>query len=245
MKKSYLLLAFSLCLFLPGLSAQKHADITLDLIVENYIEAIGGEEAWKAVKSMKSEASMSMQGMNLPVNITQSYPNLFRLDINVQGQKIIQSYDGETAWQIMPMMGITTPTAMSSEEAKTVSQTEILNEFIDYEKRGYTLEMVGTKEIEGVQAQGVRLTDGADKDMTYYFDLEYFVPIMISAKAPAGPMGGATFETYLSDYQEVDGLMMPFYTDVKVNGNTMQAITINKVELNPAIEADYFSMPKK
>lgn len=245
MKKSFLLFALLLGL-MPSLFAQDAmTKLTADEIVNNYVEVIGGADAWKAVKNMKSDMKMSIQGMEIPIAMYSSAPNKFRMDINVMGQKIVQSFDGGTAWQIMPMMGINKPTEMGEAEAKEINQNELVPEFIDYAERGYTIELVDSREIEGVPTQGLRITDGKDKDMTYYFDLENFVPIMMEIVVKEGQYKGATIEHLFSDYQEVgeSGLIIPYYMEVKAPDGTRK-MTVTNVELNTEIEENFFSMPE-
>ncbi|MEM9836668.1 MAG: hypothetical protein AAF828_09210 [Bacteroidota bacterium] len=243
MKKSFLLAALVLGL-LPSLFAQD-SKLTADEIIDNYIEVIGGEDAWREVKTVQMEGKMSMFGRDIPATITSGDPNKFRIEMDIQGQKVIQSYDGETPWQIMPMMGITTPTKMSEAEASTVTQTEILPEFIDYANRGYSVEMVDPKEVEGVPTQGIKITDGKKKTMVYYFDTENFVPIMMSMTITEGQAKGSVINSYLSDYEEIDGKMVATSTEVKMDGQTFQKLTVEKVTFGIELEEGFFSMPKK
>lgn len=50
---------------------------------------------------------------------------------------------------------------------------------------------------------------------------------------------------YLSDYQEVEGIMIPHFTVVRVNGQTVHSFTYHDVELNPEVDELIFSSPKK
>lgn len=244
MKKSFLLFALVLGL-LPALFAQDANKLTADEIIDNYIEVIGGADAWKALKNSQSLGKMNMMGQEFAFTATSSSPNKLRIDVDIMGQKMIQSFDGETAWHIMPMMGINKPTQMGEAEAKQVNQNELVPEFIDYADRGYTVELVDSREIEGVQTQGVRITDGKDKDMTYYFDLENFVPIMMETVVKEGQMKGATIETYFSDYQNVGDtdLIAPFFMEIKMPMGT-QKMTIMEMKVNVELENDFFSMPE-
>lgn len=243
MKKSFLLFALVLGL-LPSVFGQA-AELTADQIAENYIEAIGGEEAWRGIKNIRMEAKSAMYGMEFPTVISMSYPNHFRIDVNIQGQKMIQSFDGETAWQISPLIGITTPTNMSEEEAINVNQTEVLPEFIDYANRGYTIELADAREIEGVATQGVKLSDGKKKTLVYYFDLETFVPIMISTTIMEGQSKGSVLDDYMSEYDEVEGVILPFSRETKIDGQTYMKMTVEKITTNTKLEANLFSKPKE
>ncbi len=214
-------------------------------IADTYIENIGGKEAWLAVKAMKMKGKAAMQGMEFPMTITSAEGDKSHLEVDVQGQKIVQAYDGEKAWQVMPFMGINEPTEMSPEESEQSKDQKFLSEFINSKERGFTLESVEGKEIEGTQTYGVRVTNEEGYDHTYYFDTEYMIPVMMTSPIKSGPQKGAVMETFMSDYQEVDDLMMPMFMEVKFNGQTVQKITVTEAMLNPEIEDSMFSMPEK
>jgi len=242
MKKLTLLLAMMI-IFGASLFAQDAP--SAQEIADTYIENIGGEEAWLAVKALKMKGKAAMQGMEFPMSITSAEGNKSRLEVDVQGQKMIQAYDGETAWQVVPFMGITEPTKMSPEEAEQTKDQKFLNEFINSEERGFSLESVEGKEIEGAKTHGVRVTNEEGYDHTYYFDTEYMIPVMMASPIKSGPQKGAVIESYMSDYQEVGGLMVPMFLDIKINGQTLQKITVVEAMINPEIEEGLFSMPEK
>jgi outer membrane lipoprotein-sorting protein len=246
MKKSLLLLVLALGLLTSSFAqdvGEESAKMTADQIINEYIKAIGGAEAWQSLEGMKVVGKISMMGVDYAFVTTMGAPNLMRLDVDIMGQKMVQSFDGETSWHIMPMMGINKPTEMSEAEARQINRNQLLPEFIDYANRGYTVELVDSREIEGVFTQGIRLTDGKDKDQTYYFDLENYVPIMTEVIITEGPMKGSIIETYLSDYTEIgNGMIIPFFNEVRMPQGS-QKMTYTKVELNPELEEGFFSMP--
>ena len=48
----------------------------------------------------------------------------------------------------------------------------------------------------------------------------------------------------MSDYQEVNGLMMPFTMDQKFEGTTQASISVKTIELNVAIDDSVFKFPE-
>lgn len=241
--KQFTSLFVLLLVFSTGLFAQDAP--TAREIGDAYIENTGGKDAWLAVKAMKINGTAAMQGMEFPMVMTNAEGDKQLLEIDVQGQKIVQAFDGETAWQVMPFMGITEPTPMSEDESEQMKSTKFLSEFINTEERGFKLETVAGKEVEGTPTYGVRVSHEDGYDVTYYFDQEYMIPVMTTTPIKAGPQKGAMMETYLSDYQEVETIMMPMFMEVKFNGTTVQKITLNKAEINPEVNDEMFSLPKK
>lgn len=240
MKKLTTLFAFLLVCG-AGLRAQTP---DVQTIVDGYLEAIGGAEAWLELEAMEAKGTAAMQGMEFPFTMTTAKGDKMRTDVNIQGQTMIQAYDGETAWQVFPMMGITEPTPMPEDQAAELKEQTFLPEFINAKERGFTIEAVEGKELEGAATYGLRVTHEEGIDHTYYFDTEYLIPVMMASVVKTGPQKGTVVETYMSDYQEVDGLMMAMFLETKMGGASFQKITIKEAKLNPEVTEGMFSMPK-
>lgn len=227
--------------FGAGLRAQTP---DVQTIVDGYLEAIGGAEAWLKLDAVEAKGTAAMQGMEFPFTITTAKGDKARTDVNIQGQTMTQAYDGEVAWQVFPMMGITEPTPMSEDETSEMKEQTFLSEFINYEERGFTVEAVEGKELEGTPTYGLRVTNEEGIDHTYYFDTEYLIPVMMSTVVKTGPQKGIVVETYMSDYQEVEGLLMPMFLEVKIGAASARKLTIKEATLNPEVSDEMFSMPK-
>lgn len=240
MRQLSVLFGLMLC-FTFGLNAQNTAP-SPDEIVEAYLEIIGGADAWKEIKTMRFSGKANMQGMEFPFVMTRAEGNKFYQEVSIMGSKMEQGFNGETAWMLFPMQGINEKTAMSEEESKEFKEDEFLDVFIDYADRGFKLEAVEGKEIEGTPTYGVRVTSEGGYDRTYYFETENMVPIMVSSVGKAGQMKGMAVETYMSDYQEIDGLMMPMFMDMKINGTTFQKLTMTEAKMNVEVDEAIFEL---
>lgn len=240
------LLLFLFILFV-GVSA--HAQ-TADEILAKYLETTGGVQNWKALKTMKATGKMSMMGMDLDFNMTSKVPNKMHMVIKVQGQEIIQAYDGIDAWMLNPLAGGKEPIKLPEEQAKEMTEQEVEDEFIDYKKKGHEVKLLGKEEVDGTSCYKIELiknknNDKEDVTEIHYFDAENFVPIMTKSYARSGPSKGQEAQTYLSDYQEVNGLMIPFSMETKSNGQTVQKMTFQKITINESVEDTLFAFPKK
>ena len=243
MKKITKLFSILLLSFLT-VTATQAQDASLEDILKNYFENIGGEDEWKKVKSMSMTGTSAMQGMSFPVQIKSMEPMYFKLEIDLQGKKIIQAFDGETAWGINPFAGGTEPQKADEEQTKQMKKQKFQDEFIDYESKGHKVELAGTEEVDGTETYKVKMTKKDGDVVFYFFDTENFVPIMQRSFVDSGPMKGQSAETFMSDYQEVDGLMIPFTTEQKVGGQTMFSFTAERVNLNAEdVDAAVFAFP--
>lgn len=241
MIRKALLLAFAGALVAVPARAQ-----TLDEVLNHYYEAIGGVDAWMAVKSMRATGSMMlMPGTEAPFTMTAKRPKMVRLEFTFQGMTGIQAYDGTTAWMIMPFMGKTEPEEVPEEDAEDVrDMADIEGALINYQDKGNTVELVGKDTIQGTEAYNLKVTMKSGEVRNYYLDAEYYVPIVVTgSRETRGTV--VEYEQILSDYKEVGGLMIPFSMESKPKGAPQgQVITIQNVELNIDVPDDYFAMPK-
>lgn len=241
MKKHITTLAVWAVTFLSVFAQQQ----TVENIVSKYLAAVGGADAWKKINTMKITGETQNSGFTLPITLITMKPNCQRFDVDIQGQKFIDAFDGEIAWNFNPFMGGTEPSKKSDEETKEAAKNMFEDEFIDYSTKGHKLTFEGEGEVEGTKAYKVKMVKNTGDESMYFFDTENFVPIMIRSYLPIGPMKGQPVDTYLSEYQEVEGLIIPHYLEQKMNGQVLMNLKTLKVELNVPLKKEDFSMPKK
>jgi len=79
----------------------------------------------------------------------------------------------------------------------------------------------------------------------YYIDKESNVLIMVEAEINSGEMKGNMSQTKMSDYQEVNGVYLPFYNSEGIKDGQSQAIQFETIEINPKVDENIFVFPKK
>lgn len=251
MKKiTILLVAFLTSALFTNISAQSADDI-----IDNYFENTGGIEAWRSIEGMKILAKANQGGMEIPVTIVQLKNGKQMTSISFQGKEIKQGvFDGETLWSTNFM----TQKAEKS-DAETTANMKLQMEdfpdpFLDYEEKGYSVELVGKEDYNGTETFKIKLTkkpmtvDGNEEENIsfYFFDAENFVPIAIHSEIKQGQAKGMISEVTFSDYDEVEGgIYMPFTMTNGIKGQPGQAITMEKYELNPTVDNAEFEFPKE
>jgi len=219
---------------------------TADEIVNKHIQARGGLEKLKAVKTIRYTGKMQMgQGMEAPAVLEQKRPNSLRMEFTIQGLTGIQAFDGKTGWMLMPFGGKKDPEPMWDDELKAFTEeADFDGPRVDYKEKGNKVELVGKEPVEGTDAYKLKVTlKNGDVDYMY-LDTDSYLQLKQENKRT---VRGAERESEvnLGDYKEVEGLMMPFSYEMGAKGMPQkQKITIEKVELNPAIEDTRFKMPE-
>ena len=230
-----------LILFASSVAAQ-----TADELVKKAIEAQGGRKNILAIKTLKMTGKvLAQQGVEFPFTIYEKRPMKMRMESTIQGQTMVQAYDGEKAWWIMPFMGSTEPQLVPEEQAKDIKeQADFDGPLFDYKKKGNKVEYLGKEEVEGTDAYKLKVTLKNGSIRYVYLDAEYYLPIKVVTKRKRKDTE-ITVETYQGDYKKVAGVLMPHSIESRMNGKTVSQITIEKVEPNIPLDDSLFVMPKK
>lgn len=246
--KKLTLLALTI-LITSGIVAQ---DVTVDDIIDGYLENTGGKDNWRALKGIKMTAKVNQGGMEIPVEIVTMADGRTYTKYSLQGTEFFQNvFDGETLWSI----NFQSMKAEKSDQETTDNFKLNLNDFpdsfLDYKEKGYTAELMGTETIDGAETYKVKLikepimVNGEEKeDVTFfYFDTEAFVPIAQDSEVKQGPQAGSIGRTTQSDYDEVGGLYFPFSISQGIKDGPSFPITMESIEVNPEVDESLFKYP--
>ncbi|WP_422104505.1 outer membrane lipoprotein-sorting protein [Winogradskyella sp.] len=227
---------------------------TADEIVTNYIENIGGHDAWDSVENMKITGVANQQGTDYPFVATYMKDGRYVIDVDLQGNSfIVEAFDGENSWAMnFQTQKAEAADSETSTNTKNGAKDEIVSPFFNYSDKGYKVELLGKDTWEGSEVYKVKLTmtpvlvDGKEEENTelFYFDTENYVPIASESKVTSGPAKGATAQTLYSDYQEVDGKYLAFTMTNKFNGNVGLVMNVQSVEFNADVDENIFKMPE-
>ncbi len=225
---------------------------TADEIVENYFKATGGKDKWATLKSVRTSGKLKVQGMELPSTIINKLPNSQKMTFSFQGKEFVQTaFNGNEAWSTNQMT--MKPEKMESEDSEMMKQeVDFPDAFWNYKEKGYSIALEGEETIEGVACHKIKLTkkpvkiSGKEEESFsyYFFDKENGVPVMFRSTGKKGQMKGIAMESFLSDYQEVNGIFFAFTVTQKVNGQAVATIAIEKVEVNVDIDDNEFAFPQ-
>ena len=220
---------------------------TVDEIVAKNIQAKGGADKWKAVNTVKMTGKISMQGMDLPLTIYAKRPNFNRQEIVLQDKQLVQAFDGTIAWLINPMMGSDSPMELPGPAADMMKNSaDFDGALMDYKSKGYTVELIGKETLDGVEVHHLKLTKKDGSYVQHYFlDAKSGIELKTSVDMDMGTGVKQPLETEMSNYQQIDGIMIPHTVKQSVNGKPVVQMTFEKVEFNAPIEDALFKMPAK
>lgn len=195
------------------------------------------------LEGAKEDAGKPVQ---LPFVLEVERPRKMRLEIQFNGQTAVQVFDGTNGWKLRPFLGRHEVEAYTAEEEQAASEQQDLDgPLIDHTAKGTKVELEGKEQVEGRDAYKLKLTLKDGQVRHVWVDAETF----LDAKMDGSPrrLDGKyhPVETYFRDYRAVDGLMIPHVLETTVEGgNGSQKVTIERVALNPKLDASRFARPE-
>ena len=214
----------------------------LDEVLQAHYEAIN-QEALSKVENMHITGKSGRMGQEFNFEIWQQRPGKFRMEVDIQGQKMIQIYDGEKAYMVAPWTGTQEAQELGETETEQMQeQADMDGDLWNWKEKGSKLSIIGTEDFEGSEVIILEVIRKNGNKKTYYIDADSYLPIKVSSKIQ---MQGSEvqMEAFMSNYKEVNGMVVAHYVENRMNGDVMSTITIETVEFDADIPTDKFVKP--
>ena len=209
---------------------------TVDDVINKYIDARGGLEKLKAIKSIYMEGSRQMMGNEVPVKVVIVQDKLFRNDFEFAGSSGYSIVTPTVGWTFIPMRS-TKPEPIPEERLKSMQgQLDIVGPMIDYAAKGNKVELQGKESIDGKDCYKVKVTQSNGKESTYYIDVTTNLVNQVKTMAPGQNGKMQEVITNLSDYKSFDGVMFPQTIANPGAGVMAGSTTFDKIDINPPVD---------
>jgi outer membrane lipoprotein-sorting protein len=235
---------FSFCLlslFILELSVMPAFSQNAKEILDKVIEAQGGRKLLESIKDVTTTADMELieMGMSGSGTMYTKEPNMMRFDMEFMGIIVTQAFDGEKAWGIDPQSGISD--YMPEEYTKVMKHSAYGNAaFLDPEKYGIQYKYKGKENVGGKDYLVLDRIHPDGYTITQYIDPETYLILRMKQESFDEMMTEIVEETILSDYKEVEGLMMAHEITIIRDGLEFATITTTGIEFNTGLEDSFF-----
>ncbi len=212
--------------------------VTPEVVINNYINAIGGQESLDKVKDMTMKAKISIAGLPQDADgvIRKKRPNLFYNEISLAGMGTLNksTYNGKVG-KISGMGGSKDVTGEELEEFK--KQGTFFAE-TQYATMGYKLDLESIAMVDGEKAYVMKVTSPEGEESTDYYAVESGLKLKEEATTE-GAEGPTTSSTSFSDYREVNGVKVPYELNI-ASGPQKITFKIESVEINTGLKTSDF-----
>jgi outer membrane lipoprotein-sorting protein len=216
---------------------------SVDEVIEKSFQARGGLDKLKAVQSIRMTGGISVGADDLSMVVEMKRPGKIRVDTSGRGRTAVQAYDGKTAWGISPM-GAGRAERLPAEQARAIAdQADLDGPLVDYKAKGHQVELLGKEKVQGKDAFKLKVTRKNSNAEYYFLDARSHLPVRVEGKRT---VRGTDIEGEgtIGDYKEAGGFLWPHSIQNGAKGMPdKQVITIEKIEINPAIDDARFEMP--
>lgn len=220
---------------------------TADEVVAKHIEAMGGAEKWKAIKSLQMNNKFSVQGMDIESKTTIVAGKSLRTDVSVMGQDIITAVDGETGWMQRPAMmgGTGEPEDMPGALIKeTLKQTNLGSSLLNYKEKGSTIELVGKEKLDGADVYHLKMTEKNGEITNLFVSASTYYTLKSAGKRNVQGQD-IDAEVNFSNFKQIEGLTFPFSMETPSPMGGTMTIETDSIKLNPTIDEAIFKKPAK
>lgn len=212
----------------PAVNKAVPAGVTAKSVLDNYIKVIGGEKAVKAVKTIATKSTGTVQGTPIELTMKVSADKKQFVEMKAMGMSMMKQVVNEKGGYMMQQgqrMDIT---------GKEL--TDMREGAVPFEE----LDMAANKDVT---LKGIEAINGNDAyavkkgTTTYYYDVKSGYKV---AEAREEEQGGQkmTQTTYYSDYKDVKGIKVPH--KINMNVGIELDMTVNEVKINEGVTAADF-----
>ncbi|UCC40607.1 MAG: serine hydrolase [Candidatus Aminicenantes bacterium] len=210
----------------------------LNELIEKNINARGGYEKLRAVKSLKITAKYVQRGREMPLILTIKRPNFIHAKILFPSGPLICGYDGKTAWWF-DRARLSEPQTLTAEEALIFTRYADFGDlFVNYEQKGQKIELIGIEDMDGQKAHKLKISSQNGIIRYVCLDAKNFHDVKESYKSKNKKEFG--LEVIFKDFRAIDGVMFPFYHNI-----TGEQTIIERIEMNIDIDDSIFKIPQK
>jgi outer membrane lipoprotein-sorting protein len=236
-----------LCAFVLLVAAAPAFAYTADELAAKNVAAKGGADSLAAIHSLRLSGKLLVNGDTLQLALVTllERPGHIRQEAQLQGLTLVQAYDGTQGWTINPFRGRKDPEKMSADDAKNLGEdaADFTGALVDYKAKGYTLDYLGTEDVDGTEAYKLRVTR-PNGDLSYvYLDPDYFLEIRTVDRRIEHGVPSETVTDY-GDYEKIAGVYFPFEQVSGPKGSTdRRKVEYDKAEANAKLDQSLFRFP--
>lgn len=213
---------------------------TVDQLLDNYVKAIGGRDAWMKINSRISKGTIDVPAYNVTgtVEVHQKAPDSMLYAVVIAGQAFQRGFDGKVAWADDPSNGVKEETGAAFDAAK--SEADFYHQ-LDLRKIYSNLKVSGTEKVGDHDTFVLDATNAEGDIDKMYFDTKTWL-LVRSANHRHTDNGVVVYQADIDDYRDVNGIKIPF----TVNQTSTEAsftIKYTDIQQNVDLADGQFSKP--
>jgi hypothetical protein len=226
-------------------TANPASDARCDAVLKHYVQALGGREALEQITNSIANATLTMSGMELPLEVLRAVPARQATRIEIPGMGAVHEvFDGQRAWSANPFAG---NSEKAGEELAKTARDAAFHQPLRMKELFAPLAYLRAQTLDGraVEILEARMAGGAVE--RFYFDADNGLLVRRDTEFDAAA-GRVKTEGVFEDYRAVDGVKQSHRMRLKIEAADQAPmdlqIKITALRQNVVLPANAFAQPQ-
>ncbi|MFL9831470.1 hypothetical protein ABS764_11490 [Flavobacterium sp. ST-87] len=214
---------------------------TIDDIVDQYVEAFGGTDKIRSIRTIKTVGTTTTQGINIPTTAWAINNKGMRMEMLIQGKINTTVMTTNGGWTLFPAQRQKRPLDADQKTAKEgAEELDLTGDLFEYKEKGNKAILKGKETVNGIENYKISLTRKSGTIVTFFIDANTFLP---SQRIIDKNIAGKTVEmveTFGNYKKNSDGYLYAstfHYSPMNID------FTYSKYEVNVPVEETLFDKP--
>jgi outer membrane lipoprotein-sorting protein len=212
----------------------------LNEILDQHFSVVG-QEKLAEVKTITVYGKIMQIGNEFTFVQKMKNPNKFRMEANIQGQQMIQAFDGENGWYIAPWISPDPQDLTGVQLKQAREQTNIEGDLYNWEEKGHQAEYMGAEDMEGTEVYKIKLTKKEGDEIFYFIDSESYVMLKEARKITVEG-NEIEIESFPGNYEMINGIAFPMSIKTNTMGQETE-IVFDSVKIDLEFDDSIFVRP--
>ncbi len=213
---------------------------TADQILDHYLQATGGRDAWKKLTTRVSKGTIDLTGKDMTgtLELNEKAPNQTLAVVSIGGASFRQGFDGKVGWSDDPQNGLR---ELGGEELAETRRDADFSHPVNMHELYKKFTVTGR---ENVDDHNTYIVEAAPEDSApekLYFDTQSGLLIRVISQRHT-PDGVTSIQIDLSDYRDVDGIKLPFAIR-QTAGEAEFTMKFDEIRHNVEVDSAQFAKP--
>jgi len=210
-------------------------------ILDRYVQVTGGKQAYEKRKSEIAHGTVDFPALGIKGTMTRyaAQPDKYYYTVDIAAiGKMEAGVNDSIAWENSAILG---PRVKSGVERAEAIREGNMNSVVNWRKLYPKVENAGIETIDGEECFKVVMTPAEGQPITGYYQKKSGLQVKLTTVATS-QLGDIPLEIIASDYKDFGGILEPAKVIQKA-GTQEFTMTLERVEVNPAIPAATFALP--
>ena len=213
---------------------------SLEAIIKQYSTAMNADKL-SGIKTIKITGKMSAMGMDMPMVMQMKNPDKVKVTYSFNGMEMVSVFDGVKGYTMNPMTGSTEPVELTGTQLTQVKNNNVFTNQLQEYYKNKQLTLEGVEDVNGKPANKLKVN--VEGGNPIYMFVDKGTGLIVKSTTKVDQMGTTMdVETFMNDYTETKGVILPKKTIAKMNGMEAGVISFDVIEVDVPMDDALFKV---